>query len=55
MYKIFIFNYFLEVFQSSSSSIANMDPKIDDTSNTKAVSDTRIECGKLRFEKKWYG
>lgn len=54
MFDIDNFSGFL---QSSSSSSGNMSPKKCQNSDTEASStipDTRIEDGKLLFEKRWY-
>lgn len=55
---VFILNYFLGFLPSTSSSTAgNMSPKKcqnSDTEGSSAIPDTRIEDGKLLFEKRWY-
>lgn len=56
--KVFVYNDSLGFLPSSSASTGNMSPKIcpnSDTEGSSTIPDTRIEDGKLLFEKRWYG
>lgn len=52
-----VFDNFSGFLTSSSLSSGNMSPKKcqnSDTEGSSAIPDTRIEDGKLLFEKRWY-